>query len=251
MPEFFKACFGVLCKESDPDKKPCMVIETEELSPEMEELYAEHGILWVYIRREQNQFVLDCEHEGTCVRGKESKGNLTKLLDLPLLWYEQGIASPQGSLVHGSHEQVLREAVLNLKSTLGVECHHQVPLGYVLGHKPDLTLEEKRILTAAMDAVVVQSLNTDPNSTVILPISLNIHPTHRTDPKTMKRDSEGLALCEKYRVPLLVIESDGNDIYHFECSQLNLSNSLAAGLVPESWSKALVPFVIAAMQYAK
>jgi hypothetical protein len=164
---------------------------------------------------------------------------LSKLLDLPLRWYERGIASPQGSLVHGFPEQVLREAVLNLKFTLGVECHHQVPLGYVLGYKSDLTLEEKRILNAAVDAVVVQSLDTDPNGTVILPISLNIHPTHHTDPKTMKRDSEGLAICEKYRVPLLVIESNGNDTYRFECSQLKMSDGVAAGLVPETWSNAL------------
>jgi hypothetical protein len=60
--EFFRPCFAVLARASDPDKKPCLVIETEEPGVEMKGLYEEHGVVWVLIEQNQNRFVLTCKH---------------------------------------------------------------------------------------------------------------------------------------------------------------------------------------------
>src|SRR6266542_6836648 len=205
IPEFFRPCFCVLAREKDPDKKPCLVIETvdpdgQAISKEMGNLYEQHGILWVLIHQDKNSFVLESWHGGTYLRIEEKTGSLFKLLAAPLAWFERHVSFPQGSYVHSHSERVLREAVTTLSPSYRIEIHHQIPLTYVLGYKDDLTPDEKKLLSSEIDAVITQSFESDPDGAVILPVKLDLHDSHRDDTKIKARDEGIRKLCGKYKV---------------------------------------------------
>jgi hypothetical protein len=251
VPDFFKSCFGVLARDDDPDKKPCLVIETDDGPSEiMKRLYRENAILWAHIRQDPDGFRLECLHGGTEIRVEERTGNLLKMLAAPLAWYERRESFPQGSYVHSHSERVLRDAVKQLSPSYRIECHHQVPVSAVLGYKPDLAQEEKRLLGVEIDSVITQSFDADPEGAVILPIKLDVHDAHRADAKTMARDKAIDDLCHRYQVPLMVVRPDGNGGYTFECPALGLPDGAADDLSAESWAHATAPVLGAALEYA-
>jgi hypothetical protein len=248
--EFFRPCFAVLARTTDPDKKPCLVIETEDPGDAMKGLYDEHGVLWVLVEQDQNRFVLKCKHGGTQLRVEETMGSLFKLLCAPLAWFERKVSFPQGSYVHSHSERILREAVETLSPSYRIEIHHQVPLSYVLGYKDDLSPEEKKLLGSEVDAVITQSYDADPDGAVILPIRLDLHDAHRTKPTVQLRDKAIKALCARYELPLLVVEPNSTEGYDFKCEKLKLPNGQAPNLDAQEWAGALAPFLGAAIRYA-
>lgn len=248
--EFFRPCFGILAKHNDPDKKPCLVIETNNISENMKRLYELHSILWISIKQEQNRFILECSHGGTEMRLEDSSGNLFKLLSAPLSWYEKNVSFPQGSFVHSYSERVLREAVQTLSPSYRIECHHQVPLSHILGVKSDLSPDEKRLLGHEIDVVITQSIEADQDCAVILPVKLDIHDSHQDNSDVSQRDDAVKLLCKKYGVPLLTVTGNPDKIFTFDCPQLNLPETNAEGQSPDSWAGALAPFLGAAIRYA-
>lgn len=247
--EFFRPCFCVLAEKNDPDKKPCMVIETDSISEEMSSLYEQHGVLWASVKQEQNRFVLDCSHRGTRLRVEEQTGSLFKLLSAPLSWYERNVSFPQGSFVHNYSERVLSEAIKILSPNFRIECHHQVPLSWVLGVKPDLCFEEKKLLGSEIDTVIIQSFEADPDGTVVLPIKLDLHDSHQEVEQVIMRDNAIRTICEKYGVPLLTITAGENQTYHFNCPILGRGTE-ANEQSADAWARALAPFLGSAIKYA-
>ncbi len=251
IPEFFRPCFGVLARESDPDKKPCLVIETEDPGSEMRALYEKYGVLWGFIHQDQNRFVLDCTHGGTTIRVEETMGSLFKLLCAPLAWFERQVSFPQGSYVHSHSERVLRDAVKTLSPSYRIEIHHQVPLSYVLGYKDGLSPDEARILGAEIDAVITQSFEADPDGAVVLPVKIDLFDSHRADAGVIEKDQAVRALCKRFHVPLLGISpGDDPDSYSFDCEILGLPHGIAIGHDAQQWAGALAPFLGAAIRYA-
>ncbi|MBX3438016.1 MAG: hypothetical protein KF861_11040 [Planctomycetaceae bacterium] len=248
--EFFRPCFAILARTADPDKKPCLVIETEDPGDVMKTLYDEHGVLWVLIEQDQNRFVLKCKHGGTQLRVEETMGSLFKLLCAPLAWFERKVSFPQGSYVHSHSERILREAVKSLSPSYRIGIHHQVPLSYVLGYKDDLTPDEIRLLGTEVDAVITQSYDADPDGAVILPIRLDLHDAHRTNSTVQQKDKAIQLLCSRHEVPLLVVEPNDTDGYEFKCEKLKLPNGQATNLDSQEWAGALAPFLGAAIRYA-
>lgn len=250
LPEFFKPCLGVLCRKNDPDKKPCMVIETDRISDELKSLYAQHGILWVSIFQENNKFVLECVHRGMTMRIHEASGNLYSLLAGPLALDERNISFPQGAFVHSYHERLLHKAVEELSTLYRIKCHHQVPVSYVLGKQNNLTREELDLIRRGgeIDAVITHTYNEDPDYTVVLPIKLDIHNSHFINKDTMRKDLEIKKLFEKYNVPLLIIKPGEGNSTVFICSVLYLPTQIAFSKDPKSWGKALAPFLGSAIQ---
>jgi hypothetical protein len=216
----------------------------------MRRLYRENAVLWAHIRQEQDAFCLECLHGGTQIKVEERTGNLLKMLAAPLAWYERRESFPQGYYVHSHSERVLRDAVKQLSPSYRIECHHQVPVSAVLGFKPDLAQDEKRLLGVEIDSVITQSFEADPEGAVILPIKLDVHDAHRADAKTMERDKAIDDLCHRYAVPLMVVRPSGDGGYAFECPALGLPNGTAPDLGPESWAHAMAPFLGAALEYA-
>ncbi len=251
VPDFFKSCFGVLARDDDPDKKPCLVIETDDgPSDVMKRLYKDKGVLWAHIRQQHDAFCLESLHGGTEIRVEERTGNLLKMLAAPLAWHERRESFPHGSYVHSHTEGVLRDAVQQLSPSYRIECHHQVPVSAVLGYKPDLAEDEKRLLGVEIDSVITQSFDADPEGAVILPIKLDVHDAHREDTKTMDRDQAIDDLCRRYQVPLMVVRPDADGGYAFECPALGLPDGAADDLGAESWAHAMAPFLGAALEYA-
>jgi hypothetical protein len=250
VPEFFKPCFAVLARTADPDKKPCLVIETEDPGEAMKGLYDEHGVLWVLIEQDGNRFVLECKHGGTQLRVQETMGSLFKLLCAPLAWFERQVSFPQGSYVHSHSERILREAVKTLSPSFRIVIHHQVPLSYVLGYKDSLRYDEKKLLGSEVDAVITLSYDADPDGAVILPIRLDLHDSHRTNPAVQQKDMAIKALCARYDIPLLVVEPNGTEGYDFKCEKLKLPSGQAPNLDAQEWAGALAPFLGAAIRYA-
>jgi hypothetical protein len=248
--EFFRPCFAILARASDPDKKPCLVIEIEEPGEEITSLYEQHGVLWVLIQQHQNRFVLRCKHTGTLLQVEETMGSLFKLLCAPLAWHERKVSFPQGSYVHSHSERILRDAVTTLSPSYRIELHHQVPLSYVIRFKEDLTLEDKKLLSSEIDAVITQSYEADPDGAVILPIRLDVHDAHRTNASVQQRDMAIKSLCERQGVPLLVAESNDAEGYEFKCETLRLPTGTAPTLDAQDWAGALAPFLGAAIRYA-
>ncbi|MBI4498273.1 MAG: hypothetical protein HY689_10275 [Chloroflexi bacterium] len=250
IPEFFQLCLAVLAKEADPDKKPCMVIETDTISAPMRQLYDDSGILWVSITQEQNRYVLRGTHGGTTLQVEERTGSLFKVLAAPLAWSERNVSFSQGSYVQSYSERVLREAVQILSPSYRIECHHQVPLSRVIGYKSGLSAEEQRLLGTEIDAVITQSFDADPEGAVILPVKLDLHDSHRQNPTVMARDERIRELCHRYEVPLLTVGIAEDGAYEFDCPVLSLPKGTADGQVPNAWAAVLAPLLGAAIRYA-
>ncbi|WP_156040179.1 hypothetical protein [Alicyclobacillus macrosporangiidus] len=250
LPEFFKPCFGVLAKQNDPDKKPCMVIETEYIPQALHDLYNQHGILWVRISQDNNEYVLQCSHGGTTMGIREQTGSLFKLLAAPLSWHERNVSFAQGSFVHSHSERVLRESIQVLSPSYRIEVHHQVPVSWVLGYKPDLSPEERRLLGHEIDAVITQSFEADPDCAVILPVKLDIYDSHREDGEVAEKDQAVRNLCSRYQVPLLTISPGGSGGFEFDCPVLGLPKGYAENQEPNEWAAALSPFLGRAIQWA-
>jgi hypothetical protein len=250
IPGFFQPCFAVLARTSDPDKKPCLVIETEDPGADIRKLYEEYGVLWVLIEQDQNRFVLRCKNGGTQLQVDENMGSLFKLLCAPLAWYERKVSFPQGSYIHSHSERILREAVMILSPNYRIEIHHQVPLSYVLGYKPDLLAEARKLLSCEIDGVITQSVEADPDGAVILPVQLDLHETHRTNSMVQQKDRAIKALCERYQIPLLTVEPNQTEGYEFKCERLRLPSAMAVRFEAQDWAGALAPFLGAALRYA-
>ena len=194
--------------------------------------------------------MLKCKHGGTELRVEERMGSLFKLLCAPLAWYERKVSFPQGSYVHSHSERILREAVTTLSPSYRIEIHHQVPLSFVLGYKDDLAPEQKKLFGSEIDAVITQSYEADADCAVILPVKLDIHDGHRNNPSVQQKDMAIKALCERYEVPLLVVESPDGVVYEFKCDKLRLPTGMAHNLDAQEWAGALAPFLGAAIRYA-
>ncbi len=250
MAPLVESCFGALCRATDPDMKPCVVIETEKVHPKLKALYEQRGVLWAYFHEAGNQFVLDCYHAGTRMHIEDKTGNLTKLLAAPLAWYERGGSTTQGYLVHSFSEQFLRAAVLDLAPRYGVECHHQVALNWIVRPSAELTPEERRLFRHEIDAVVMQSFELDQYGTVVLPIKLDLHGSHRTDARVARRDQAIRELCERFGVPLLTIRpGSAPDCYEFSCPVLSQEVLEVQGMTVPGWSEALEQFLYVALQW--
>jgi hypothetical protein len=250
LPEFFRACFGVLARVNDPDKKPCLVIETEPIPQPLQELYNQHSILWVRIAQDNNEYELHCTHGGTSMVIREQTGNLFKLLAAPLSWHERNVSFAQGAFVHSHSERILRESIQTLSPSYRIEVHHQVPVSWVIGYKTDLTPEERRLLGNEIDAVITQSFEADPDCAVILPIKLDIYDSHRTDTDIAEKDEAIRRLCARYQVPLLTIRPSNGEGFEFDCPVLGLPPGYAETADPSSWAAALSPFLGRAIQWA-
>lgn len=251
LPEFFKPCFGVLCEKNDPDKKPSLVIETEQISDELKYLYADHGILWSYIYKDENRYVLECNYKSTKIWVDEEAGNLFTLLSIPLALHEKHLSFPQGSFVHSFHERLLYDAVQSLSNCYRIQCHHQVPVSRVTGvvSRDILNREEENcIRNGEIDAVITRTYQDDPDYKVILPIKIDVHNTHRENWDTMKKDKNIKNTFERLGIPLLVITPGKNDTVQFDCPQLGLPIQLASRQDRNSWAKALAPFLGSALQ---
>jgi hypothetical protein len=253
VPEFFRACFGVLAYKNDPEKKPALVIEAEPsaapLSAEIAELYNHHGILWASIVQDGNCFRLECSHGGTELSIVDSSGNFLKLLASALSWHERRITFSQGSLVHSHTERTLREAVEKLSPTYRIDCQHQVPVSHVLGHRSGLSPEETKLLGSEIDAVITMGFDADPDCGIVLPVKLDVHETHRTNAAVAAKDDAVRRLFARFDVPLLTVVPDGVG-YQFDCPALELEPINADQRGADDWADALAPFLGAAIRYS-
>jgi hypothetical protein len=249
LPEFFKPCFGVLCRKGDPEMKPCMIIEIDDVPETLKQLYSQHGIPWARLEQQGSQIVLEAGHKKTRLHDTNRIGNLYELLKKTLVLYECEIRVPQGSLVHSYCERTLRDAVRTLSPEYSIECHHQIPLGWVLGFRTDLSPQEKGLLRCEIDAVIIRKYEIDPDCTVILPVKIDIHNSHTTDPMIVQRDRDVRQLCGRRSVPLLTITSSEGGGFEFSSPVLGLLTTIAGKPKSQLWASTLKPFIDNAFRF--
>jgi hypothetical protein len=250
VPAFFKPCVAVLARKTDPDKRPCLALEVDDLDPDMQALYRQHGVPHALLRTEASgHTVLTYTQGPTRMTVEEPSGNLTGALAAGLALSGTAAVPSGGSYVHSYSERVLREAVEGLGSTFGVACHHQVPVGFVLGHRPDLSPDEKRLLGSDIDAVVTARFDIDPDGTVVLPVKLDLHASH-TQGAVAERDRRIRDLFARSGVPLLVVTPAEDRGCRFESELLNAPVTVDRP-DPEVWADALTPVLARALRQAQ
>jgi hypothetical protein len=247
LPAFFKPCLAVFARKNDPDKRPCLAVEGDDLDPDMQALYRRHGVPWVQLRTEPNgTAVMGFQQGSTRMEIEEPSGRLEGALAAALAL--AGAAAPVGgSYVHSYSERILREAVEGLGPTFRVACHHQVPVGFVLGHRPDLTPDEKRLLGSDIDAVITPRFDVDPDGTVVLPVKLDLHDSHNHGP-VADRDRRIRDLFARTEAPLLVV-TPADKGCRFECNLLGEAITVNRP-DPAAWADALIQPLAKAMRHA-
>jgi hypothetical protein len=249
VPDFFKPAFLVLAQESDPDKHPRLAVEVDEPSPEMRAMYQQHEVPYAVLQHEPTgATVLRMSLGATRLTVEEPNGKLAGALSAALAMAGRSVGFHTGSYVHSYHERVLREAVETLGPTFRVACHHQVPVAFVLGHQPDLSSEEKRLLGCDIDAVITQRLDVDPDATVLLAVKLDLHDSHG-QPAVADRDSRIRALFDRLAAPLVVV-TPAEKGCRFECN-LTEGPVVVERPDPVLWADALTPMLTRALRHAR
>jgi hypothetical protein len=247
VPEFFRPAPIVITRKADPSKRAVLVCEIDGIGIDLDALYRRQGIPWIEVRTDASGLVLTCTQATTRMTVQEPSGRLAGGLAACLALAEASPTPAGGKYIHSYSERVLREAVDGLAPTLGVACHHQVPVGFVLGHVSDLTPDEKRLLGCDIDAVVTPNFASDPDATVVLPVKIDLHESHSLA-QVAERDRRIRDLFARNQVPLLVV-TPAEKGCHLECGLLGTDVTVAR-LDPASWADALVAFVAKALRHA-
>ncbi len=253
VPEFNKPCFGVLTLRSDMEKRPLLVIETEtQLSEAIRQCYRECDIIWLEVYEGPAGIHMVCEHQGIRMDIATNLTSLATALLAPMAWVrerrERGYI-PQGRLIQSFHERLLREALDLLVGAYPIECHHQMPFGFVTGYRAQMP---SQIARSAMDTVLLMSSTLNPDGVVLLPINLNLHNAHVSNEITAEKDRLLYQFAESIGLPMLVIRAaEQPDAYIFSATALPVEPITVIGRAPTDWANAIRPFLEKTLELLK
>ncbi|MCS7209421.1 MAG: hypothetical protein NZ874_07605 [Fimbriimonadales bacterium] len=250
VPEFNKPCFGVLCLQEDREKRPLLVLETEaQLSEALRQSYRECGILWLEIYEGPAGIHFYSEHGSIRLEMSSSVAQMDTALRAPLAWIHERVEHhyiPQGRLIQSFHERVLREAIDILVEQYPIECHHQMPFGFVTGYRAQMP---PQIARSAVDVVLLVSAQLNPDGIVLLPINLNLHNAHVANEQTTEKDRLMCEFAREIGMPFLTIRAaEQPDAYVFSAPSLDEKAITVVGRAPADWANAIRPFVEAALE---
>ncbi len=253
VPEFNKPSFGVLTLRSDLEKRPLLTIETEpQLSEAIRQCYRECDLLWLEVYEGPAGIHMVSEYQGIRMELATPLMNLATALLAPMAWVrerrERGYI-PQGRLIQSFHERLLREALDLLVGSYPIECHHQMPFGFVTGYRAQMP---SQIARSAMDAVLLISPEISSDGIVLLPINLNLHNAHVANEITAEKDRLIYQFAETIGLPMLVIRAaEQPDAYIFSATALDVEPITVIGRAPADWANAIRPFLEKALEILK
>ncbi len=250
VPEFNKPCLGVLCARSDLEKRPLMVIETEsQLTEALRHCYRECEISWLEVFEGLGGIHIVGEHLGIRMELTTPIAYVGIALKAPQAWVSEVRERsfiPQGRLIQSFHERVLREAIDRLTARFPIECHHQMPFGFVAGYRAQMP---PQIARSAVDAVLLFSTRFNSDGVVLLPINLNLHNAHVANEQTAEKDRLINQFAQEIEMPLLTIRAaEQPDAYIFSAVALDIKPITVIGRSPEDWAQAICPFVEAVIE---
>ncbi|MFN3689701.1 MAG: hypothetical protein ACK4UU_02115 [Fimbriimonadales bacterium] len=250
VPEFNKPCFGVLCLRDDREKRPLLVIETEaQLSEALRQSYRDCEILWLEVYEGPAGIHFSGENAGIRLEMSCSVAQMGVALRAPLAWVHARVEQryiPQGRLIQSFHERVLREALDLLRNEFPIECHHQMPFGFVTGYRAQMP---PQIARSAVDVVLLLHPSYNPDGVVLLPINLNLHNAHVSNEATTEKDRLMCDFAREIEMPFLTIRAaEQPDAYVFSAPSLNEKSITVIGRAPADWANAIRPFIEAALE---
>jgi hypothetical protein len=250
VPEFNKPCFGVVCLRSDREKRPLLVIETEpQLSEALRQCYRESDVLWLEVYEGPAGIHFSSENGGIRLEMSCAIAQMGTALRAPLAWVNERVERryvPQGRLIQSFHERLLREAIDLLVPQYPIECHHQMPFGFVTGYRAHMP---PQIARSAVDVVLLVSAQMSSDGVVLLPINLNLHNAHVANEQTTERDRLMCEFAASIEMPFLTIRAaEQPDAYVFSAPSLNEKPITVIGRAPADWANAIRPFVEAALE---
>lgn len=250
VPEFNKPCFGVLCLRDDREKRPLLTVETEpQLSEALRQSYRDCEILWLEVYEGPAGIHFYSENMGIRMEMSCSVAQMGVALRAPLAWAQERVERhyiPQGRLVQSFHERLLREAIDLLVSEFPIECHHQMPFGFVTGYRAQMP---PQIARSAVDVVLLVSAAYNPDGVVLLPINLNLHNAHVSNEQTTEKDRLMCDFAREIEMPFLTIRAaEQPDAYIFSAPSLNEKSITVVGRAPADWANAIRPFIEAALE---
>lgn len=250
VPEFNKPCFGVLCLREDREKRPLLTIETEpQLSEALRQSYRECDILWLEVYEGPAGIHFYSENMGIRMEMSCSIAQMGVALRAPLSWVQERVERhyiPQGRLIQSFHERLLREAIDLLLPHYPIECHHQMPFGFVTGYRAQMP---PQIARSAVDVVLLVSSSMNPDGIVLLPINLNLHNAHVSHEQTTEKDRLMCDFAREIELPFLTIRAaEQPDAYVFSAPSLDEKAITVVGRAPADWANAIRPFVEAALE---
>lgn len=250
VPEFNKPCFGVLSLRSDMEKRPLMVIETEpQLSEALRQCYRECEILWLEVFEGPAGIHMQGENMGIRLELSTPIAYLNVAIRAPMAWVaerRQRNYIAQGRLIQSFHERLLREALDLLAERYPIECHHQVPFGFVTGYRANML---PQIARSAVDAVLLFRYEFNSDGVVLLPINLNLHNAHVANEQTAEKDRLITQFAQEIGMPLLTIRAaEQPDAYIFTATALDIKPITVIGRAPADWANAIAPFVEAVIE---
>jgi hypothetical protein len=170
-------------------------------------------------------------------------------LRAPLAWVDERVERryvPQGRLIQSFHERLLREAIDLLAPQYPIECHHQMPFGFVTGYRAQMP---PQIARSAVDVVLLVSAQMSSDGVVLLPINLNLHNAHVANEQTTEKDRLMCEFAASIEMPFLTIRAaEQPDAYVFSAPSLNEKSITVIGRAPADWANAIRPFVEAALE---
>lgn len=253
VPEFNKPCFSVLCLRSDREKRPLLVLETDpQLSEALRQSYRECDVLWLEVFEGPAGIHLYSENSGIRMELTCSIAQLGVAIRAPLAFVQERVDKnhiPQGRLIQSFHERLLREALDLLATQYPIECHHQIPFGFVTGYRAQMP---PQIARSAVDVVLLVSSRVNADGVVLLPINLNLHNAHVSNEQTSERDRLMCEFAQEIGMPFLTIRAaEQPDAYIFSAPTLQEKAITVVGRAPDDWANAIRPFVEAALEALK
>jgi hypothetical protein len=250
VPEFNKPCFGVVCLRDDREKRPLLVIETEsQLSEALRQCYRESDVLWLEVYEGPAGIHFSSENGGIRLEMTCAIAQMGVALRAPLAWVDERVERryvPQGRLIQSFHERLLREAIDLLTPHYPIECHHQMPFGFVTGYRAQMP---PQIARSAVDVVLLVSARVNADGVVLLPINLNLHNAHVANEQTTEKDRLMCEFAASIEMPFLTIRAaEQPDAYVFSAPSLNEKSITVIGRAPADWANAIRPFVEAALE---
>ncbi|MFQ3610482.1 MAG: hypothetical protein SNJ72_03210 [Fimbriimonadales bacterium] len=235
------------------EKRPLLTIETEpQLSEAIRQCYRECDLLWLEVYEGPAGIHMVSEYQGIRMELATALTNMATALLAPMAWVrarrERGYI-PQGRLIQSFHERLLREALDLLVDIYPIECHHQMPFGFVTGYRAQMP---SQIARSAMDAVLLMSREISADGIVLLPINLNLHNAHVANEVTAEKDRMIYQFAESIKLPMLVIRAaEQPDAYIFSATALEVDPITVIGRAPADWANAIRPFLEKTLEILK
>lgn len=234
--ELNKPAFAALVREDDPDAMPIVVFETDSISAGIRDLYRRIELPYIEADQSGGRGVFRLELPGFAAKLTFDDRGAKIAVDSILSWLEGHSAEERAPLVKSPVEQAVLRAVDDFGSDLGLSVHHQVPFGYVAGYRPDLPRATAR---HTIEVSLAMNYASDPDSSVVLPIRIELVPDDEREPGGLERDLQVAEFVCNVGMPMAAIQPAGNGTFRITYSLDGIDDVEIELAEQDRWSEVL------------